>query len=72
MSKSSGQGPPLESDRGEQIKLVQNFITEKVHGICLAPLDSQRACGSRPRGFDEQHPDRRRSTAAWTRTRANM
>jgi ABC-type sugar transport system substrate-binding protein len=35
------QGPPLESDRGEQIKLVQNFITKKVHGICLAPLDSQ-------------------------------
>jgi ABC-type sugar transport system substrate-binding protein len=35
------QGPPLESDRGEQIKLVQNFITKQVHGICLAPLDSQ-------------------------------
>lgn len=35
------QGPPLESDRGEQIKLVQNFITKKVHGLCLAPLDSQ-------------------------------
>lgn len=35
------QGPPLESDRGEQIKLMQNFITKKVHGICLAPLDSQ-------------------------------
>lgn len=34
------QGPPLESDRSEQIKLVQNFITKKVHGICLAPLDS--------------------------------
>ena len=35
------QGPPQESDRAEQIKLVQNFITKKVHGICLAPLDSQ-------------------------------
>lgn len=35
------QGPPLESDRAEQIKLVQNFITKKVDGICLAPLDSQ-------------------------------
>ena len=35
------QGPPLESDRSEQIKLVQNFITKQVHGICLAPLDSQ-------------------------------
>ncbi|MFM7845759.1 MAG: substrate-binding domain-containing protein [Planctomycetota bacterium] len=35
------QGPPQESDRAEQIKLVQNFITKKVHGIVLAPLDSQ-------------------------------
>jgi len=35
------QGPPLESDRAEQIKLVQNFITKKVHGIVLAPLDSR-------------------------------
>lgn len=35
------QGPPQESDRAEQIKLVQNFITKKVDGIVLAPLDSQ-------------------------------
>lgn len=35
------QGPPLESDRAEQIKLVQNFVTKKVDGIVLAPLDSQ-------------------------------
>lgn len=35
------QGPPLESDRAEQIKLVQNFITKKVDGIVLAPLDSR-------------------------------
>lgn len=39
------QGPPLESDRAEQIKLVQNFITKKVDGIVLAPLDSQALVG---------------------------
>lgn len=35
------KGPQLESDRDGQISLVQNFITKKVDGICLAPLDSQ-------------------------------
>jgi ribose transport system substrate-binding protein len=34
-------GPQLESDRDGQIRLVQNFITKQVDGICLAPLDSQ-------------------------------
>lgn len=35
------KGPQLESDRDGQISLVQNLITNKVDGICLAPLDSQ-------------------------------
>lgn len=35
------KGPQLESDRDKQISLVQDFITRKVDGICLAPLDSQ-------------------------------
>lgn len=35
------KGPQVESDREGQISLVQNFITNKVDGICLAPLDSQ-------------------------------
>ncbi len=35
------KGPHLESDRDSQISLVQDFITQKVDGICLAPLDSQ-------------------------------
>ncbi len=35
------KGPQLESDRDMQISLVQDFITKKVDGICLAPLDSQ-------------------------------
>ena len=35
------QGPLQESDREGQIQVVENFITQKVDGICLAPLDSQ-------------------------------
>jgi ABC-type sugar transport system substrate-binding protein len=35
------KGPHLESDRESQISLVQDFITQKVDGICLAPLDAQ-------------------------------
>jgi ABC-type sugar transport system substrate-binding protein len=35
------KGPQLESDRDMQISLMQDFITKKVDGICLAPLDSR-------------------------------
>lgn len=35
------KGPQLEIDRDGQISIVQNFITKKVDGIVLAPLDSQ-------------------------------
>lgn len=35
------KGPSREDDRDGQISLVQNFITNKVDGIILAPLDSQ-------------------------------
>ncbi len=35
------KGPQLESQREAQVSLVQDFITKKVDGICLAPLDSQ-------------------------------
>jgi ribose transport system substrate-binding protein len=35
------KGPQLETDREGQISIVQNFITSRVDGICLAPLDSQ-------------------------------
>ncbi len=34
-------GPLQENDREQQITVVQNFITQRVDGICLAPLDSQ-------------------------------
>jgi len=39
------KGPLKEDDRAEQIKVVQNFITEGVSGICLAPLDTQALAG---------------------------
>lgn len=36
------RGPEREDDREQQIQLVQNFVSQKVDGIVLAPLD-QRA-----------------------------
>jgi ribose transport system substrate-binding protein len=35
------KGPLLEDDRDGQISVVQDFVTRRVDGICLAPLDSQ-------------------------------
>ncbi|MEX2119741.1 MAG: substrate-binding domain-containing protein [Pirellulales bacterium] len=35
------KGPLLENDREGQINVVQDFVTQQVDGICLAPLDSQ-------------------------------
>lgn len=35
------KGPVLENDREGQIQVVQDFIVQKVDGICLAPLDSR-------------------------------
>ena len=35
------KGPLEEDDKQDQIELVRGFVTEKVHGICLAPLDSR-------------------------------
>jgi ribose transport system substrate-binding protein len=34
------KGPLKEDDRAEQIKVVQQFVSEGVSGICLAPLDT--------------------------------
>lgn len=39
------KGPITESDREQQINVVQDFITQGVDGICLAPLDSQALVG---------------------------
>src|ERR1700683_4716314 len=35
------KGPLREDDRDQQIQLVENFMTRRVSGIILAPLDSQ-------------------------------
>jgi ribose transport system substrate-binding protein len=40
------KGPLLEQDRDEQISVVQNFTTQHVDGICLAPSDSQALVAS--------------------------
>jgi ABC-type sugar transport system substrate-binding protein len=40
------KGPQKETNRDEQISIVQDFITERVSGICLAPLDSQALVGA--------------------------
>ncbi len=34
------RGPQKESDRDEQIKVLQGFVNKRVDGICLAPLDA--------------------------------
>ncbi len=35
------QGPLVEDDREEQIKVLENFIAQKVDGIAVAPLDDK-------------------------------
>jgi ribose transport system substrate-binding protein len=35
------KGPPKEDDRAQQQKVVEDFITKKVSGIVLAPLDDK-------------------------------
>ncbi|YCM44500.1 substrate-binding domain-containing protein [Verrucomicrobiaceae bacterium 227] len=35
------KGPLIESDREGQIKVVQNFVTQQVDAIALAPLDDE-------------------------------
>lgn len=39
------KGPLLENDRDGQISVVQDFVTNKVDGIVLAPLDKQALIG---------------------------
>ena len=35
------KGPLKEDDRDQQIQTLENFVTRRVNGIILAPLDSQ-------------------------------
>ena len=39
------KGPLAENDRAEQIRLVQQFVSQKVAGIALAPLDHAALAG---------------------------
>lgn len=39
------RGPQTESDRDEQISVVQGFVNKQVDGICLAPLDADALVG---------------------------
>ena len=40
------KGPEREDDRNGQISIVENFITQKVNGMVLAPLDKDALKGS--------------------------
>ncbi len=40
------KGPLVENDRAQQIQLVQQFVSQKVDGIALAPLDHAALAGS--------------------------
>jgi ribose transport system substrate-binding protein len=50
------KGPISESDREGQINLVQDFITKRVDGICLAPLDSRALVASVREAREERIP----------------
>lgn len=39
------KSPLKEDDRAEQVKVVENFVNEKVDGIVLAPLDENALAG---------------------------
>jgi len=39
------KGPLREDDRDQQIQVVENFISRRVSGIVLAPLDSKALSG---------------------------
>ncbi len=39
--KLTWKGPVREDDRAQQIQLVEQFVSDGVAGICLAPLDSK-------------------------------
>lgn len=44
-AKVTFRGPQKESDRTEQINVVQGFVNKRVDGICLAPLDATALVG---------------------------
>ena len=52
------KGPLKEDDRAEQIKVVEQFVTEGVNGIVLAPLDKEALARPVVLGHGTQDPRR--------------
>jgi ribose transport system substrate-binding protein len=50
------KGPMKEDDREGQISVVTDFVTEKVDGICLAPLDAASLMDSVELALENQIP----------------
>ena len=49
-------GPKLETDREEQIQIIEDFLIKKVSGVVLAPLDSKALVPSVEKMFDDGIP----------------
>jgi len=50
------KGPLQENDRAQQIQLVQQFVTDKVSGIVLAPLDYEALAAPVKQAQDKKIP----------------
>jgi len=49
-------GPKLETDREEQIQIIEDFIVQKVSGIVLAPLDRKALVPSVAKMYENNIP----------------
>ena len=49
-------GPKLETDREEQIQIIEDFLIKKVSGVVLAPLDSKALVPSVEKMYDDGIP----------------
>ncbi len=49
-------GPKLETDREEQIQIIEDFLVKKVSGVVLAPLDSKALVPSVEKMYENDIP----------------
>jgi ribose transport system substrate-binding protein len=49
-------GPKLETDREEQIQIIEDFLIKQVSGVVLAPLDSKALVPSVEKMYDDGIP----------------
>jgi ribose transport system substrate-binding protein len=49
-------GPKLETDREEQIQIIEDFLVKKVSGVVLAPLDSKALVPSVEKMYENNIP----------------